>query len=156
MSDGVDVVICEIGGTVGDIESQPFTEAIRQLRHELGRRNTLFVHVSYVPWIAAAQELKTKPTQHSVKELRAMGIQPDILICRSERPLPDDQRDKIALFCDVDREAVINARDVDTVYHVPLMFGSWLCTSRAISSSACNRCRSFSDCSSAQDSRSWS
>jgi CTP synthase len=122
VSDGVDVVICEIGGTVGDIESQPFTEAIRQLRHELGRRNTLFVHVSYVPWIAAAQELKTKPTQHSVKELRAMGIQPDILICRSERPLPDDQRDKIALFCDVDREAVINARDVDTVYHVPLMF----------------------------------
>jgi CTP synthase len=122
VSDGVDVVICEIGGTVGDIESQPFTEAIRQMRHELGRRNTLFVHVSYVPWIAAAQELKTKPTQHSVKELRSMGIQPDILICRSERPLPADQRDKIALFCDVDRNAVISAYDVDTVYQVPVMF----------------------------------
>ena len=122
VADGVDVVICEIGGTVGDIESQPFTEAIRQLRHELGRRNTLFVHVTLVPWIAAAQELKTKPTQHSVKELRAMGIQPDILICRSERPLPDDQRDKIALFCDVDREAVISAYDVDTVYQIPLNF----------------------------------
>jgi CTP synthase len=121
VADGVDVVICEIGGTVGDIESQPFTEAIRQMRHELGRRNTLFVHVTLVPWIAAAQELKTKPTQHSVKELRAMGIQPDILICRSERPLPEDQRDKIALFCDVDREAVISAYDVDTVYQVPLV-----------------------------------
>jgi CTP synthase len=122
VAEGVDVVICEIGGTVGDIESQPFTEAIRQMRHELGRRNTLFVHVSYVPWIAAAQELKTKPTQHSVKELRSMGIQPDILICRSERPLPPDQRDKIALFCDVDRNAVISAYDVDTVYQVPVMF----------------------------------
>ncbi len=122
VSDGVDVVICEIGGTVGDIESQPFTEAIRQMRHEFGRRNTLFVHVSYVPWIAAAQELKTKPTQHSVKELRSMGIQPDILVCRSERPLPPDQRDKIALFCDVDRNAVISAYDVDTVYQVPIMF----------------------------------
>jgi CTP synthase len=120
VADDVDVVICEIGGTVGDIESMPFTEAIRQLRHELGRRSTLFVHVTLVPWIAAAQELKTKPTQHSVKELRAMGIQPDILICRSERPLPDDQRDKIALFCDVDRDAVISAYDVDTVYQVPL------------------------------------
>jgi CTP synthase len=118
---GADVVICEIGGTVGDIESQPFTEAIRQMRHELGRRNTLFVHVTLVPWIAAAQELKTKPTQHSVKELRAMGIQPDILVCRSERPLPGDQRDKIALFCDVDREAVVSAYDVDTVYEVPLV-----------------------------------
>ncbi len=122
VADGVDVVICEIGGTVGDIESQPFIEAIRQMRHELGRRNTLFVHVSYVPFIAAAQELKTKPTQHSVKELRSMGVQPDILICRSERPLPEDQRDKIALFCDVDRNAVISAYDVDTVYQVPVMF----------------------------------
>lgn len=122
VSDGVDVVICEIGGTVGDIESQPFTEAIRQLRHELGRRNTLFVHVTLVPWIAAAQELKTKPTQHSVKELRAMGIQPDILVCRSERPIPDELRDKIALFCDVDRESVISTNDVDTVYQVPLTF----------------------------------
>ena len=119
VSDGVDVVIVEIGGTVGDIESQPFTEAIRQMRHELGRRNTLFVHVTLVPWIAAAQELKTKPTQHSVKELRAMGIQPDILICRSEHPIPQDLRDKIALFCDVDVDAVICASDVDTVYQIP-------------------------------------
>jgi CTP synthase len=122
VAEGVDVVICEIGGTVGDIESQPFTEALRQMRHELGRHNTLFVHVTLVPWIAAAQELKTKPTQHSVKELRAMGIQPDILVCRSERPLPEDQRDKIALFCDVDRDAVISAYDVDTVYQIPLTF----------------------------------
>jgi CTP synthase len=122
VSGDVDVVICEIGGTVGDIESQPFTEAIRQMRHELGRRNTLFVHVTLVPWIAAAHELKTKPTQHSVKELRAMGIQPDILVCRSEHPLPDDLRDKIALFCDVDRDAVISAYDVDTVYQIPINF----------------------------------
>lgn len=122
VAEGVDVVICEIGGTVGDIESQPFTEALRQMRHELGRHNTLFVHVTLVPWIAAAQELKTKPTQHSVKELRAMGIQPDILVCRSERPLPEDQRDKIALFCDVDKDAVISAYDVDTVYQIPLTF----------------------------------
>ncbi|MBA3972872.1 MAG: CTP synthetase [Candidatus Solibacter sp.] len=122
VSHDVDVVICEIGGTVGDIESQPFTEAIRQMRHELGRKNTLFVHVTLVPWIAAAHELKTKPTQHSVKELRAMGIQPDILVCRSEHPLPDDQRDKIALFCDVDRDAVISAYDVDTVYQIPVNF----------------------------------
>jgi CTP synthase len=122
LAEDVDVVIVEIGGTVGDIESQPFTEAIRQMRHELGRRNTLFVHVTLVPWIAAAQELKTKPTQHSVKELRAMGIQPDILICRSERPLPEDQKQKIALFCDVDAEAVISAYDVDTVYQIPLTF----------------------------------
>ncbi|HEY3441159.1 MAG TPA: CTP synthase [Paludibaculum sp.] len=122
VADGVDVVICEIGGTVGDIESQPFTEALRQMRHELGRRNTLFVHVSYVPWIAAAQELKTKPTQHSVKELRSMGIQPDILVCRSERPLPADQQDKIAQFCDVDVDAVISCYDVTTVYQIPLLF----------------------------------
>ncbi len=92
------------------------------MRHELGRRNTLFVHVTLVPWIAAAHELKTKPTQHSVKELRAMGIQPDILVCRSEHPLPDDQRDKIALFCDVDRDAVVSSYDVDTVYQIPLSF----------------------------------
>jgi CTP synthase len=120
VSDDVDVVIVEVGGTVGDIESQPFTEALRQLRHELGRKNTLFVHLTLVPWIAAAQELKTKPTQHSVKELRAMGIQPDILICRSERAIPQDQRDKIALFCDVDVDAVISCFDVDTVYQIPV------------------------------------
>ncbi|MGD1094448.1 MAG: CTP synthase [Bryobacteraceae bacterium] len=118
----IDVVIVEIGGTVGDIESLPFLEAIRQLRHELGRDNTVFVHVTLVPWIAAAQELKTKPTQHSVKELRAIGIQPDILLCRSERPLPQDMKEKIALFCDVDVEAVITASDVASVYECPLVF----------------------------------
>jgi len=118
----VDVVIVEIGGTVGDIESLPFLEAIRQLRHELGRDNTAFVHVTLVPWIAAAQEMKTKPTQHSVKELRAIGIQPDMLLCRSERPLPQDMKEKIALFCDVDVEAVITATDVSSVYEVPLTF----------------------------------
>ena len=119
----IDVVIVEIGGTVGDIESLPFLEAIRQLRHELGRENTLFVHVTLVPWIAAAQELKTKPTQHSVKELRAIGIQPDILLCRSERELPQDMKEKIALFCDVDEEAVATAVDVASVYECPIVFG---------------------------------
>jgi CTP synthase len=118
----VDVVIAEIGGTVGDIESLPFLEAIRQMRHEQGRANCLFVHVTLVPWIAAAQELKTKPTQHSVKELRAIGIQPDILICRAERFIPQEMKEKIALFCDVDVEAVVTARDVKSVYEVPVMF----------------------------------
>jgi CTP synthase len=122
VADGVDVVIVEIGGTVGDIESLPFLEAIRQMRHEVGRSNSLFVHLTLVPWIAAAQELKTKPTQHSVKELRAIGIQPDILVCRSERPLSKELKEKIALFCDVDVEAVINAPDVKSVYQVPLVF----------------------------------
>ena len=118
----VDVAIVEIGGTVGDIESLPFIEAIRQMRHEEGRENTLFVHLTLVPWINAAQELKTKPTQHSVKELRASGIQPDILLCRSERPLPDDVKEKIALFCDVDVSGVITAKDVHSVYEIPLVF----------------------------------
>ncbi len=118
----VDVAIVEIGGTVGDIESLPFIEAIRQMRHEEGRDNTLFVHLTLVPWIAAAQELKTKPTQHSVKELRAIGIQPDILLCRSERALPDDVKEKIALFCDVPVSGVITARDVKSVYEVPMVF----------------------------------
>src|SRR5688572_19988230 len=117
-----DVVIVEIGGTVGDIESLPFVEAIRQMRHEVGRENAIFVHVTLVPWIAAAQEMKTKPTQHSVKELRALGIQPDILLCRSERPLSDDVKEKIALFCDVAVEGVITAKDVRSVYEVPLTF----------------------------------
>src|SRR6266496_3050687 len=98
VSADVDVAIVEIGGTVGDIESLPFIEAIRQMRHEVGRDNAIFVHVTLVPWIAAAQEMKTKPTQHSVKELRALGIQPDILLCRSERPLSPEMKDKIALF----------------------------------------------------------
>ena len=122
VSADVDVVICEIGGTVGDIESLPFLEAIRQVRHEVGRKNCIFVHVTLVPWIAAAQELKTKPTQHSVKELRALGIQPDILLCRAERTIPPDMKDKIALFCDVDPEAVITAKDVASVYEIPLVF----------------------------------
>ena len=122
VAEGVDVAIVEIGGTVGDIESLPFLEAIRQLRHEVGRENAVFVHVTLVPWIAAAQELKTKPTQHSVKELRAIGIQPDVLLCRSERALSDDLKEKIALFCDVDAPAVISARDVGSVYEVPLEF----------------------------------
>jgi CTP synthase len=121
VAEGVDVVIVEIGGTVGDIESLPFLEAIRQMRHELGRHNTIFVHLTLVPWIAAAQELKTKPTQHSVKEIRAIGIQPDVLICRSERELTEDLKGKIALFCDVDPEAVITAPDVSTIYQVPLV-----------------------------------
>jgi CTP synthase len=120
----VDIVIAEIGGTVGDIESLPFLEAIRQMRHEEGRGNCLFVHVTLVPWIAAAQELKTKPTQHSVKELRAIGIQPDILICRSERSIPQEMKEKIALFCDVDVEAVVTAHDVQSVYEVPVVFAN--------------------------------
>ncbi len=122
LSGEVDVVIVEIGGTVGDIESLPFLEAIRQLRHELGREETLFIHLTLVPFIAASSELKTKPTQHSVKELRAIGIQPDMLLCRCDRPLARDLKEKIALFCDVDVEAVITARDVDSVYEVPLVF----------------------------------
>jgi CTP synthase len=118
----VDIAIVEIGGTIGDIESLPFIEAIRQMRHEEGRDNTLFIHLTLVPWIAAAQELKTKPTQHSVKELRAIGIQPDILLCRSERELPRDVKEKIALFCDVAPEAVITAKDVNSVYKIPMVF----------------------------------
>jgi CTP synthase len=124
VSGDVDVVIAEIGGTVGDIESLPFLEAIRQMRHEEGRANTLFIHVTLVPWIAAAQELKTKPTQHSVKELRALGIQPDILLCRCERFIPQEMKEKIALFCDVDVNAVITARDVKSVYAVPVGFAA--------------------------------
>ncbi|MCE5310224.1 MAG: CTP synthase [Acidobacteriales bacterium] len=116
----VDVVFVEVGGTVGDIESLPFLEAIRQMRHEVGRENAIFIHVTLVPWIAAAHELKTKPTQHSVKELRAIGIQPDILVCRSERYLAKEVREKIALFCDVDVDAVVTACDVKSVYEVPL------------------------------------
>ncbi|MGE5569668.1 MAG: CTP synthase [Rhodospirillales bacterium] len=122
VSPGVDVVIVEIGGTVGDIESLPFLEAIRQMRHELGRENTFFVHVTLVPWIAAAQELKTKPTQHSVKELRAIGIQPDLLLCRTDRFLSGEMKEKIALFCDVDVDKVISARDVASVYELPPLF----------------------------------
>jgi len=120
----VDVIIVEIGGTVGDIESLPFLEAIRQMRQDLGRDNTLFVHVTLIPWIAAAQELKTKPTQHSVKEMLSIGIQPDILLCRSDRAVPRDMRSKIALFCNVEERAVIAARDVASIYEVPLNFAN--------------------------------
>ncbi|HET7206398.1 MAG TPA: CTP synthase [Terriglobales bacterium] len=118
----VDVAIVEIGGTVGDIESLPFMEAIRQMRQELGRENTLFVHVTLVPFIAAAQELKTKPTQHSVKELLSIGIQPDILLCRTDRFLSKEIKSKIALFCNVEEEAVITAKDVASIYEVPVVF----------------------------------
>jgi CTP synthase len=118
----VDVAIVEIGGTVGDIESLPFMEAIRQMRQELGRDDTLFVHVTLVPFIAAAQELKTKPTQHSVKELLSIGIQPDILLCRTDRFLSKEIKSKIALFCNVQEEAVITAKDVGCIYEVPLVF----------------------------------
>ncbi len=117
-----DVVIVEIGGTVGDIESLPFLEAIRQMGNEEGRENALFIHVTLVPFIAASGELKTKPTQHSVRELREIGIQPDILLCRSDRPLSHDLRSKIALFCNVKESAVVTAQDVDTIYDVPLAF----------------------------------
>ncbi len=122
VSQEVDVAIIEIGGTVGDIESLPFIEAIRQMRQQLGRENTLFVHVTLVPWIGAAQELKTKPTQHSVKELLSIGIQPDILLCRTDRFLSKEIKGKIALFCNVEEEAVITAKDVASVYEVPLVF----------------------------------
>ncbi|HJU49240.1 MAG TPA: CTP synthase, partial [Pseudogulbenkiania sp.] len=116
-----DVAIVEIGGTVGDIESLPFLEAIRQLRSNLGRKNTLYVHLSYVPFIAAAGEIKTKPTQHSVRELREIGIQPDILLCRMDRELPEDEKRKIALFCNVEENAVIGCYDSDSIYKVPSM-----------------------------------
>jgi CTP synthase len=117
-----DVVIVEVGGTVGDIESLPFLEAIRQMRKDVGRGNVLYVHVTLLPALAATGELKTKPTQHSVKELRGIGIQPDIIVARSDQPVGDDLRDKIALFCDVAREAVIPATTADTIYEVPLQF----------------------------------
>jgi CTP synthase len=117
-----DVVIVEIGGTVGDIESLPFLEAIRQMRQELGRENTVFVHVTLVPWIAAAQELKTKPTQHTVKEMLSIGIQPDILLCRTDRFLSREMKSKIAMFCNVEEQAVVTAKDVASIYEVPLVF----------------------------------
>jgi len=119
---GNDVVIVEVGGTVGDIESLPFLEAIRQFRREVGKENALFVHLTLVPYIAAAGEVKTKPTQHSVRELMEIGIQPDFLICRSEKPLQDDVKRKIALFCNVDFGAVIESPDVPTIYEIPLSF----------------------------------
>jgi CTP synthase len=120
-TDDVDVVITEIGGTVGDIEAMPFLEAIRQFGHDVGRNNVLYIHLTLIPYLKAAQELKTKPTQHSVGELRKIGIQPDVLVCRTERELPKEECDKIALFCNVERRAVIEERDKEhTVYEVPL------------------------------------
>jgi CTP synthase len=122
VSDGVDVVIVEVGGTVGDIEGLPFLEAVRQFKKDVGKENVLYIHLTLVPFIQAASELKTKATQHSVKELRAIGIQPDIVLCRTDRYLPPGIKSKIALFCDVEEEAVITAKDVDTIYEVPLVF----------------------------------
>ncbi len=116
-----DVVITEIGGTVGDIESLPFLEAIRQFRKEVGRQNVLYMHVTLIPWIASAGEMKTKPTQHSVKELRSIGIQPDILVCRCDRPLPNGLKQKLSEFCDVPSECVITAQDAKSIYEVPLI-----------------------------------
>jgi CTP synthase len=117
-----DVVLVEIGGTVGDIESLPFLEAIRQFRQDVGRGNCINVHLTLVPYIAASAELKTKPTQHSVKELLGIGIQPDVLLCRADRAIPEEMKKKIALFCNVDEKAVVTARDVSTIYDVPLVF----------------------------------
>jgi CTP synthase len=122
LAQDVDIVIIEVGGTVGDIESLPFLEAIRQIRGDVGRENTLYIHLTLVPYIQTAGELKTKPTQHSVKELREIGIQPDILLCRTDRLLSPDVKAKIALFCNVDKDAVITAKNVETVYEVPLVF----------------------------------
>ena len=119
---GVDVVIVEVGGTIGDIESLPFQEAIRQFKSDVGKENVLYVHLTLVPYIAAAGEVKTKPTQHSVKELRSIGIQPDILLCRTDRFLSKEIKAKIGLFCNVDVDQVITAKDVETIYEVPLVF----------------------------------
>ena len=120
--DGEDFVLCEIGGTVGDIESLPFLEAIRQLGNELGRDRAMYIHATLVPYLPAAKELKTKPTQHSVKELLSVGIQPDLLLCRADRPIPDSERGKIGLFCNIRCEAVIQALDVGTIYAVPISY----------------------------------
>ena len=121
-ANGVDIVIVEIGGTIGDIESLPFLEAIRQFRADVGKENALYIHLTLVPYIVTAGEVKTKPTQHSVKELRSIGIQPDILLCRTDRYLPKEIKSKIALFCNVGIDAVVTAKDVDCIYEVPLIF----------------------------------
>ena len=123
VAENADIVIVEIGGTVGDIESLPFLEAVRQFRMDAGRAGAVFIHLTLVPFIGSAGEQKTKPTQHSVRELRAIGIQPDILLCRADRPLSRDLKSKIALFCNVDEKAVITAEDVDSIYEVPLLLG---------------------------------
>src|SRR4030043_983988 len=116
-----DVVIVEIGGTIGDIESLPFLEAIRQFRYDVGRENVLYIHLTLVPYVRSAGELKTKPSQHSVKEFREIGIQPDILLCRTDRPLPPEIKKKIAIHCNLDSDAVIAAKDVETIYEVPIV-----------------------------------
>src|SRR5512136_2783111 len=118
---GAEIVIVEVGGTVGDIESQPFLEALRQMRNEVGRDNTFFVHVTWLPYIGATQELKTKPTQHSVASLRSIGISPNMIIARSDFPIDDSLRDKIALFCDVEKRAVVPMITTDVLYEVPLL-----------------------------------
>lgn len=120
--DDVDVVICEIGGTVGDFEGLPFLEAIRQFKKDVGSQNVIYIHLTLVPFINVSSEIKTKPTQHSVMKLREIGITPDIILCRTQRPLPSDLKDKIALFCDVDKKAIIDAHDVSSIYEVPLIF----------------------------------
>lgn len=117
-----DFVLCEIGGTVGDIEGQPYLEAIRQLAYDLGRNRTMFLHLTLLPYIPTAGELKTKPTQHSVKQLQEYGIQPDMLLCRSQMPIPENERKKIALFCNIREENVIPALDVSNIYQVPLAY----------------------------------
>ncbi len=122
VADGIDIVIVEIGGTIGDIESLPFLEAIRQFKAEVGKENVIYIHLTLVPYIGTAGELKTKPTQHSVKELRSIGIQPDVLLCRTDRYLSKDIKSKIALFCNVSVDAVITAKDVECIYEVPLIF----------------------------------
>src|SRR4030095_8181557 len=122
VSQGMDVTIVEIGGTVGDIESLPFLEAIRQMPYDVGRENVLYVHLTLVPYIGAAREIKTKPTQHSVNKLRRIGIQPDMVVCRSEGGLPQDVRKKIALIASLPEDAIVSARDVDNVYSIPLYF----------------------------------
>ena len=119
-STNADVVITEIGGTTGDIESLPFIEAIRQIKSDLGRENVMYIHCTLLPYIKAAGEMKTKPTQHSVKELRGLGIQPDLIVVRTEYEMTQDLRDKIALFCDINKRAVIECRDADTLYQIPL------------------------------------
>jgi len=136
-----DVVIVEVGGTVGDIESLPFIEAIRQLKNDVGRRNVCYVHLTLVPYIAASEEFKSKPTQHSVNTLRSIGIQPDVIVARSERPIDQSQKEKIALFGDVEKRAVINVPDVRSIYQVPLMLeeaglGDYICEVLGIESTA--------------------
>src|SRR5690606_10336303 len=119
---GNDVILVEVGGTVGDIESLPFLEAIRQMRYDVGVENCLYIHLTYVPYIAAAKELKTKPTQHSVMKLREIGVQPDILICRSDKEISKELKDKIALFCSVDPGSVFSALDAESIYSLPISF----------------------------------